>query len=61
MSVAYLLHMQCYNIAIAKLQHLTVAEYGTSSFPTDFIAILSYLAVFITSYIPSAKYLLQKM
>ena len=48
--------MQCYKVA--NLQHLIVAEYHTSSFPTDFKAILSYyIAVLIICYIPSDEYL----
>ena len=50
--------MQCYKVA--NLQQLIVAEYHTSSFPTDFIAILSYyIAVLIICFISSDEYLLQ--
>ena len=49
--------MQCYKVA--NVQHLIAAEYHTSSFPADFITMLSYnIAVLIICYIPSAKYLL---
>ena len=49
--------MQWYKVA--KLQHLIVAEFYTSSFPADFIAILSYyISVLIICYIASAKYML---
>ena len=42
-----------------KLQHLIVAEYYTSSFPADFIGILTYyVAVLNICYVSSAKYLL---
>ena len=41
--VEYLLHVQCYKVA--NLQHLIVAEYYTSSFPANFIALV--LAVVI--------------
>ena len=55
-SVEYLQHMQCYKVAL--LQHLTVAEYYTYSFPADFIPIPSYyISVLIFCYIPSAEYL----
>ena len=57
-SVEYLLHMQCYKVAL--LQHLIVAEYYTYSFPADFNAIPSYyISVLIICYIRSAEYLRQ--
>ena len=54
-SVEYLLHIQSYKVA--NLQHLIVADYYTSSFLADFVAIIRYyIAVLIICYIPSAKY-----
>ena len=43
-SVEYLLHVQCYKVA--KMQHLIVAEYCTSSFPTDYLDILLYSSAY---------------
>ena len=55
-SVEYLLHMQCYKVAI--LQHLIVAEYYIYLLPADFIPIPSYyISVLVICYIPSAEYL----
>ena len=47
--------MQCHKGA--KLKHLILSEYYTSSFSGDFTAIIRYyIAVIIISSIPSAKY-----
>ena len=49
--------MQC--CKLAKLQHLTVAEYNTCLFSADFIPMLSYfMAVFIVCCISTVEYML---
>ena len=49
--------MQCGKVA--KLQHLTVAEYNTCLFSADFIPMLSYfIVVHIVSYISTVEYML---
>ena len=49
--------MQC--CKVAKVQHLTVAEYNTYIFSTDFIPMLSYfMAVLIVCCISTVEYML---
>ena len=56
-SVEYLLHVQC--CKVAKLQHLTVAEYSACPFSSDSIPVLSYfIAVLIICYVSTVKYML---
>ena len=50
--------MQC--CKVAKVQHLTVAEYNTCLFSADFIPMFSYFmaVLFIVCYISTVEYML---